>query len=323
MTISDNVRIMGHLINTRPGGEAACCGDFAEHLYIDPFRSALFVGDVAGRGPAVGRAASALRAYVRSVLLSAMPLAHCLGAVDNFFARSVFDDTVPFASLFIAITDTREAKLRYASAGHEPGLLFNDTGGHRHLDPTGPLLGLAELLGRPTFGERAVPLVRGELLVVVTDGITEARRLDGGRLAFFGSTGVVRAVHAARRSLKDTAEAIHEAALEHARGAILDDASVSVSTFDDYRQNEGQAMPPLSAERWAALTRAEQRVAYLIANGYSNRAAATKLVVSQSTVATHARSIFGKLGVNSRVQLALAFMSVQGFGSTSWGSLIA
>ena len=323
MTISDNVRVMGHLINTRPGGEAACCGDFAEHLFIDPFRSAVFFGDVAGRVPAVGRAAGALRAYVRSVLLSTMPLAHCFGAIDNFFARSVVNETVPFASLFVAIMDTREAKLRYASAGHEPGLLFNDTGGHRHLDPTGPLLGLAGLLVRPAFDERTVPLTRGELLVIVTDGITEARRLDGGRLAFFGSTGVVRAVHAARRSLHDTAEAIHMAALEHARGATLDDASVAVSTFDDHRQSDVPTMPQFSIEGWAALTKAEQRVAYLIANGYSNRAVATKLVVSQSTVATHARSIFGKLGVSSRVQLALAVMNRRGFGSTPWGSLIA
>jgi DNA-binding CsgD family transcriptional regulator len=314
---------MGHQIDTRSGGEVAWCGDFAEHLYSAPFRSAVFVGDVAGRGPAVGRAAGALRAYVRSVLLSGIPLADCLSAIDNFFARSVLSEMVPFASLFVAVTDTREAKLCYASAGHEPGLLFNNTGGHRHLEPTGPVLGLGGLLARSAFGERALPLVRGELLVVVTDGITEARRLDGGKFAFFGSTGVVRAVHAARRSLHDTAEAIHKAALEHARGAILDDASVAVSTYEHHWQNDVGPMPQRSLEGWSTLTKAEQRVAYLIANGHSNRAVATKLVVSQSTVATHARSIFSKLGVASRVQLALVVMSADGIGSGSRGSLIA
>jgi DNA-binding NarL/FixJ family response regulator len=133
----------------------------------------------------------------------------------------------------------------------------------------------------------------------------------------------VRAVHAARRSLHDTAETIHKAALEHARGAMLDDASVALSMFDYHGQSVAGAMPQRSLEGWAALTRAEQRVAYLIASGYSNRTVATKLVVSPSTVATHARAIFGKLGVTSRVQLSLAVMRADEFGSASPGSLIA
>jgi ATP/maltotriose-dependent transcriptional regulator MalT len=64
-------------------------------------------------------------------------------------------------------------------------------------------------------------------------------------------------------------------------------------------------------EGWAALSKAEQRVAGLIASGYSNRSVAAELVLAQSTIATHARSIYGKLGVNSRVQLALAVMDVR------------
>jgi DNA-binding CsgD family transcriptional regulator len=272
---------MGHQIDTHPAGDAGSCGDFAEHVYLDPSRSAMIVGDVAGRSAAVGNAADALRAYVRSALLSGVPLQDCLSAIDGFFSRSIMSDAVPFASLFIAVADVREDKLRYGSAGHEPGLLFDDRGGHRHLEPTGPVLGLRALLARPAFGERAVPLAGGELLVIVTDGITGARRSEGDApLTFFGSTGVVRAVHEARANLHDTAGAIHAAAVARR-----------------------------SAGGWETLTRAEQRVAYLIANGYTNRSVASELVVSQSTVATHARSIYGKLGVASRVQLTLAVMN--------------
>jgi DNA-binding CsgD family transcriptional regulator len=60
---------------------------------------------------------------------------------------------------------------------------------------------------------------------------------------------------------------------------------------------------------WEALTETEQRVAHLIAEGYTNRAAAEKLVSSPHTIATHVRSIFDKLGVNSRVQLTRAMMN--------------
>ncbi len=57
---------------------------------------------------------------------------------------------------------------------------------------------------------------------------------------------------------------------------------------------------------WGALTGAERRVARLIADGHSNRSAAGELGVSVNTVGTHLRVVFGKLGVQSRVQLANA-----------------
>jgi DNA-binding CsgD family transcriptional regulator len=55
-----------------------------------------------------------------------------------------------------------------------------------------------------------------------------------------------------------------------------------------------------------ALTEAERRVAYLIANGHTNKATAKSLGISINTVGTHLRSIYAKLGVQSRVQLANA-----------------
>ena len=55
-----------------------------------------------------------------------------------------------------------------------------------------------------------------------------------------------------------------------------------------------------------SLTEAERRVAYLIANGHTNKATAKSLGVSINTVGTHLRSIYAKLGVQSRVQLANA-----------------
>jgi DNA-binding CsgD family transcriptional regulator len=54
----------------------------------------------------------------------------------------------------------------------------------------------------------------------------------------------------------------------------------------------------------ASLTEAERRVAYLIANGYTNKSTAKSLGISINTVGTHLRSIYSKLGVQSRVQLA-------------------
>ena len=58
------------------------------------------------------------------------------------------------------------------------------------------------------------------------------------------------------------------------------------------------------AAGWASLTDAERRVATLISQGHTNKAAASALGVSINTVGTHLRATFAKLGVQSRVQLA-------------------
>lgn len=69
------------------------------------------------------------------------------------------------------------------------------------------------------------------------------------------------------------------------------------------RRRRWTAVPPRAQEGWEALTPMERRVALLVAEGHTNRSAAEELVVSASTVGTHLRAVFGKLGVNSRVQL--------------------
>ncbi|TDW91727.1 AAA family ATPase [Kribbella sp. VKM Ac-2566] len=69
------------------------------------------------------------------------------------------------------------------------------------------------------------------------------------------------------------------------------------------RRRRWAAVPPRAQEGWESLTPMERRVALLVAEGHTNRSAADELVVSASTVGTHLRAVFGKLGVNSRVQL--------------------
>jgi DNA-binding CsgD family transcriptional regulator len=59
---------------------------------------------------------------------------------------------------------------------------------------------------------------------------------------------------------------------------------------------------------WDSLTATEQRVARLIFAGHTNRSAANVLALSSHTVNSHLRAIFGKFGVNSRVQLMRALV---------------
>ena len=70
------------------------------------------------------------------------------------------------------------------------------------------------------------------------------------------------------------------------------------------RRRRWPAAPERPADGWGALTDSERRVALLVADGHTNRSAATELMLSPSTISTHLRSVFTKLDVHSRVQLA-------------------
>ncbi|MDB5028445.1 MAG: hypothetical protein JWO66_2134 [Candidatus Eremiobacteraeota bacterium] len=206
------------------------CGDFVVCVDLDPHRRAIIVGDIAGHGVEAGDGAAALCAYVRRLVARGVPLNETLRAASDFFSLTVLTEATAFASLFIAVADFREGLIEYGSAGHEPGLLFNDEAAstHQHLEPTGPVLGLGPA---SAFGHRTLRLSRDSLLVVVTDGITEARRREDDHLSFFGTGGVARAVHTAVRQRRDPAQEIYCAAVRHAGARLTDDACVVVSSL--------------------------------------------------------------------------------------------
>jgi DNA-binding CsgD family transcriptional regulator len=70
------------------------------------------------------------------------------------------------------------------------------------------------------------------------------------------------------------------------------------------RRRRWAPIPQRPETGWDALTEMERRVALLVAEGHTNRSAAEELVLSPSTISTHLRAVFTKLGVHSRVQLA-------------------
>lgn len=214
-------------LDSRPIADSASCGDLVAFFPLDADLSAIVIGDVAGRGPTAGVAARALLAFARIAVASHLPLRTALHHVDEFFTRAVMCNEIPLASLFLAVADTTDCVLDYASAGHEPALHFTSDTRHDHLYPTGPLLGL-EALAPSRFTQRRVHFATESILTIVTDGITEARRYEADGPQFFGSIGVARALAKARRTQVDPAHAIGAAAAQHANGKIQDDASVLV-----------------------------------------------------------------------------------------------
>lgn len=139
----------------------------------------LVIGDVSGHGVGAALVMATTRAFLRGLL--AQPgghsgdLAGVMGRLNRLLARDMRRGR--FVTLFVGILEPRSGGLTYASAGHDPPLLYRGkTGSISVLEATGPPLGILDE-GRWTVGRAS--LAPGDLLVMSTDGVWEVRSPAG------------------------------------------------------------------------------------------------------------------------------------------------
>ncbi len=206
----------------KPGlDDALVGGDFLDVFHLDQDRLALVISDVAGKG---------MRAAVYTAMTKYMLRAYALedSRPETVLARlneALGTCTPPdvFITLVYCILDMHSGTLTYANAGHEPPIHYSAADGLAvSLDVTGR--GLA-MLGGSAYSALTVPLAPGDLIVLYTDGITDA----GSGPDRLGCERLLRMVESsARRPSQEIADGILEATLEYAGGSICDDAALLV-----------------------------------------------------------------------------------------------
>jgi sigma-B regulation protein RsbU (phosphoserine phosphatase) len=160
-----------YLSSTR---EAAVGGDLFDVHRLDDHRSMLLVADVSGKGLSAAVETALVKYSIRTLAEMEADPGAVLARFNQTFLRSV-PDPGAFVSVFLGILDDRNLTLRYASAGH--GSVFLRTGNRvSTLPPTGAVVGLQE---GERFELREIELNVGDILVLATDGLTEARDQAG------------------------------------------------------------------------------------------------------------------------------------------------
>jgi sigma-B regulation protein RsbU (phosphoserine phosphatase) len=152
-------------------------GDYYDFLELRPGRLALVLADIAGKGVSGALLMANLQANVRSQYAMAIDdLPRLLASINRLFYEST--DVASYATLFFADYDDSSRKLRYANCGHLPPLLLRAGGSQQveWLHSTSTVMGLFEAW-RCEIAE--VQLAPGDVLVLYTDGITEAANADG------------------------------------------------------------------------------------------------------------------------------------------------
>ncbi|MHB1535629.1 MAG: PP2C family protein-serine/threonine phosphatase [Acidimicrobiales bacterium] len=165
-------------------GTGMMAGDFYDLYPIGPTRLAVVIGDVAGHGIEPSITAFQVKYLLRNFLDQYRDPAQALEELNKVLSTSGRPEDL--VSVCVVVFDTEAATLRHASAGHPPAWLWQDSE-MRALRSTGPLLTLDPAA---TYYSREQPLQPGDLMLLYTDGLAEARA--GGQL--FGEERVAQIV---------------------------------------------------------------------------------------------------------------------------------
>ncbi|HVA61662.1 MAG TPA: GAF domain-containing SpoIIE family protein phosphatase [Mycobacteriales bacterium] len=209
--------VAGRLLPGRGGTLVA--GDFYDVFPLPAGRWGVLIGDVVGHGARAATLATVARYTVRTLaVLQAAPRRVLAGLNDTVLAR---DEPERFLSaIYLTTRATADGlDIKLARGGHPAPMVRRVNGSVEVLDTPGRLLGC---FPDPGVKDLRVRLAPGDLLLLHTDGVTEARR----ETEQFGDQRL-RAILAASGADPSTLlEATLEAVLAHCDGNLADDVTV-------------------------------------------------------------------------------------------------
>ena len=198
------------------GAEAEIGGDYYD-LFRAPDGAIWFaIADVCGKGVVAATKTSMIKYSVRAFVAAGLRPSALLGEVNRFVTES--GDTSDIVTLWVGRLDPSTGELSYSNGGHPPGVVRHVAGGLERTWPTGPLLGA---LTDVEYGEETVRLEADDVILLYTDGVTEAR---SGK-EFFGEGRVEEAV-AAGGSAEEVVRRLLTMVRRWVRGDLRDDVAV-------------------------------------------------------------------------------------------------
>lgn len=165
------------------------CGDYYDFIPLPDGSLCLAVGDVSGHGLGPALVMAETRAYVRSLAATGTAPQTTLARSNAMLAHDLVDGL--FVTMLLLDVNPFTRALSWASAGHTPGLLLDGEGKLKaELIRTGRPLGMFD---DSTYETRnSIVFEDGDVLVLMTDGATEAVSPDGELFEEAGVMEVVR-----------------------------------------------------------------------------------------------------------------------------------
>lgn len=209
---------MGHLYHA-VSGSGGVGGDFYDVVPLPDGTLGVLIGDVTGHG----HEAAGLTALVKNAMR-----AEALQLPSPRLVMSRANDLVvhgaephEFVSAFYGLIDPSDGRMSYSIAGHPPPVLHRAGEEPVLLPQDGTVLGATAVGG---YENHQAVLAEGDLLVLYTDGLLEARSPAGET---FGSARLLETVHRhAGEKTERLPEALFMSAFSFAEGRLADDIAI-------------------------------------------------------------------------------------------------
>ena len=177
-------------------------GDYYDFIQRDDGRLVIALGDVSGKGTAAALLMSSLHAAIHAQTGSHDTIVETISAVNKYLAENIPPNR--FVTLFYAELDPESGAVSFLNAGHNPPLIVHAAGTVEQLASGGLPLGIR---ADADYREGRTHMQRGDVLVIYSDGVTEAASPSGEE---FGPTRlyevVSRNVDASAAGIRDRIE---------------------------------------------------------------------------------------------------------------------
>jgi sigma-B regulation protein RsbU (phosphoserine phosphatase) len=150
-------------------------GDYFDFVDFKDGKHGLVMADVSGHGVSAGMFMSSLQTAFHSLVPEADSPLDVLERINRLYIQTISFAT--FVTIFFGKYDPQTRMLSYANAGHSSAYLHRvSTDQEIWLRPTGPAIGLTEGFA---IRREEIQLEPGDILLLYTDGITEATNHQG------------------------------------------------------------------------------------------------------------------------------------------------
>ncbi len=162
-------RINGYQISVKNISAKEVGGDYYDFMEIEDSNLGFCLGDITGKGMPAAMLMANLQATLRSQTMVQKDCAKCLEITNKLLFKST--ESSKFATLFYGLLDPENNIIEYCNGGHDNTILFRKNNEYIALETTGLLLGCFE---DSTYQNKQIKMDPGEVLMLYSDGITEA-----------------------------------------------------------------------------------------------------------------------------------------------------
>lgn len=146
-------------------------GDYFDFFHLQDGGLGIAIGDAMGHGVGAALLSAGFRSALHSLALTDRPVGDILRLTNQILTNG--SSLVGFGTLLLIHLDPKSGSMVYASAGHEPGLILDQTGRLRQTLPSTAIpLGVEPRAKFPESDE--IALAPGDILVLPTDGFRQS-----------------------------------------------------------------------------------------------------------------------------------------------------